>query len=133
MLNPSTADAVLDDATIRRCINLARSWNYGALEVVNLFAYRTTHPKELRKVANPIGADNDRYLASLGDRVETILLAWGNWGSLHNRCQAAMPLLGRSSRLHCLGLTQQGQPRHPLYLPRNSTPIVFSSTDPVSD
>lgn len=38
MLNPSRADAQINDPTITRCINFALSWGYGRLEVVNLFA-----------------------------------------------------------------------------------------------
>lgn len=59
MLNPSVADATADDPTIRRCIRFARKWGYGSLEVVNLFAWRATDPKELRIAADPIGLDND--------------------------------------------------------------------------
>ncbi len=38
MLNPSRADAEVNDPTITRCINFAKLWVYGRLEVVNLFA-----------------------------------------------------------------------------------------------
>lgn len=55
MLNPSTADAQQDDPTLGKCIKFATSWDYGSLEVVNLFAYRATKPCELRKVSDPIG------------------------------------------------------------------------------
>lgn len=50
MLNPSTADATNDDPTIRRCTRFAQFWGYGAIEVVNLFAYRATRPIQLRCV-----------------------------------------------------------------------------------
>ena len=49
MLNPSRADAQINDPTITRCINFARSWGYGRLEVVNLFAYRTSKPSLLKQ------------------------------------------------------------------------------------
>ena len=62
MLNPSRADAEINDPTITRCINFAKSWGYGRLEVVNLFAYRTSHPSLLKQTAEPIGRDNDRYI-----------------------------------------------------------------------
>lgn len=62
MLNPSTADASANDPTIVRCRNFAYSWNYGSLEVVNLFAYRATNPRVLRTVQDPIGPENDRHI-----------------------------------------------------------------------
>jgi hypothetical protein len=55
MLNPSTADADVDDPTIRRCIGFARSWGAGALEVVNLYAWRATQPAELKAAVGPVG------------------------------------------------------------------------------
>lgn len=62
MLNPSKADASIDDPTLRRCISFAKFWDYGSLIVVNLFAFRTASPLELKKVDNPIGKQNDRHL-----------------------------------------------------------------------
>ncbi len=62
-LNPSTADAQHDDPTVRRCIGFARRWGYGGLTLVNLFAYRTTEPAELKEVDDPVGLDNDRWIA----------------------------------------------------------------------
>ena len=60
--DPSRADAKVNDPTITRCINFAKSWGYGKLEVVNLFAYRTPHPSLLKQAAEPIGRDNNRYI-----------------------------------------------------------------------
>ena len=62
-LNPSTADETTDDPTIRRCINFAKSWGYGGLYMVNLFAYRSTNPNNIRIVDNPIGDDNDSCIS----------------------------------------------------------------------
>lgn len=118
MLNPSQADETVNDPTIRRCIGFARSWGYGSVEIVNLFAYRTPHPQNLRQVSDPIGQDNDRILSTFAQTVDRIILAWGNWGHLHGRDQAVISLLSEAE-LCCFGLTKQGQPIHPLYLPRD--------------
>jgi hypothetical protein len=125
MLNPSTADAHTDDPTIRRCIGFARSWGYGALEVVNLFAYRATQPIELRRAPDPVGKDNDRYLLAAGQRSQLVILAWGNWGSLNQRDRAVLHLLGDRRDIYCLGRTRSGQPRHPLYLKGDTVPVRF--------
>lgn len=126
MLNPNRADAVIDDPTIRRCLGFAKAWGYGKLEVVNLFAYRTAHPKELHQVADPIGAENDLYLTSLSDRVERIVLAWGNWGTLGDRAQIVLQFLPPYPHLYCFGLTKTGQPRHPLYLRKDTLCCAFN-------
>jgi hypothetical protein len=123
MLNPSTADATQDDPTIRRCLGFAHAWGYGSLEVVNLFAYRSPTPKALGKVPDPVGPENDRYLLACTQRVQTLILAWGNHGSFHNRHLQVLSLLADGQPLYCLGLTQAGQPRHPLYLSRNTIPV----------
>ena len=125
MLNPSTADAAKDDPTIRRCASFARSWGYGSLEVVNLFAYRASEPKRLRQTPDPIGPANDDYLVDAADRVQTVVVAWGVHGALMDRGLEVSRLLAGRSQLHCLGFTQAGQPRHPLYIRRETVPVLF--------
>ncbi len=129
MLNPSQADATLNDPTIRRCIGFAQSWGYGGLEVVNLFAYRTKSPAHLQQIKDPIGADNDRYLLTLAKRVDTIVLAWGNAGTLKGRDRAVMQQLNSQQNVFCLGITKTGQPRHPLYLKRDTLLTKLNFTD----
>jgi hypothetical protein len=126
MLNPSRADAEINDPTIRRCIGFARSWGFGGLEVVNLFAYRTTTPKDLSQVADPIGTDNDSHLQSFPKRVDRIILAWGNWGGLYKRDRQALFLLDSAHPLQCLGMTKHGHPKHPLYLRKTAHPLRFA-------
>jgi len=128
MLNPSRADASVNDPTIRRCLGFACFWGFGALEVVNLFAYRSARPQDLLQVNDPIGPDNEAYLASLSDRVDRIVLAWGNWGKLQGRNQVALEILA-SETLYCLGTTQTQQPRHPLYLHHSCVPTLFQRSD----
>ncbi len=125
MLNPSRADGTVEDPTLRRCIQFARQWGYGALEVVNLFAYRTPKPALLLQVPDPIGPDNDQYLLTLAARVERIVLAWGNGGQLYHRDRQVLPQFAQTGIACCLGLTKLGQPLHPLYLPSTIVPMPY--------
>jgi hypothetical protein len=124
MLNPSTADATRDDPTIRRCIGFARAWHYGAVEVVNLFAYRATDPARLAQVADPVGPDNDHYILQTAEHCAKLVAAWGCQGKLMGR-DAAIRRLLKDVTLCCLGLTQDGYPRHPLYLRADAQPVPY--------
>src|SRR5881396_744410 len=93
MLNPSTADAMHDDPTIRRCIGFARNWGFGGVDVVNLFALRATDPRALRRAHDPVGPANDRHIASAGSRASLVILAWGAQGRLRGRAQDAWRIL----------------------------------------
>jgi hypothetical protein len=112
-LNPSTADAEKNDPTIRRCLGFAQEWNYGGLVVCNLFAYRSTDPRALRIVDDPIGPDNDAAIRQACGFAERIVVAWGIHGRLGGRNDEVLPMLRRP---YCLGVTFGGSPKHPLYL-----------------
>ena len=79
LLNPSTADAFQDDATITRCAYRARVWGYGGMYVANLFAYRATNPTELSSAnVATIGVSNDAWLSAL---LRSDLFHVVGWGS----------------------------------------------------
>ena len=125
MLNPSIADATHDDPTIRKCIGFAKRWGYSVLEVVNLFALRSTDPKKLQAVDRPIGPLNDGYIEEAASRADRIVAAWGGGGRYLNRGQKVR------ERLRWLGYEvwairiTKGEPWHPLYLPYESDPVVI--------
>jgi hypothetical protein len=125
MLNPSTADASLDDPTIRRCTGFARREGYGALIVLNLYAYRATNPKVLVTCADPVGPHNDTILwAHLLAAAEGPTPVVAAWGANAKRERVAHVLgLRPSVDWRCLGVTKDGQPRHPLYV-RGDQPLV---------
>ena len=124
MLNPSTADAMADDPTIRRCIGFARGWGFGAVEIVNLFACRATRPADLRAARNPIGCENDEAIRRAADRSDCFVAAWGNHGSYLGRALQVCELLAGVETL-CLGLNTTGHHRHPLYVPQRTRPVPF--------
>ncbi len=109
MLNPSTADANTDDHTIRKCVGFSVRYGYHSLEVVNLFAYRATSPKDLKAATNPEGPDNDFYLERAAGSDHDVIIAWGNHGTYMNRDNEAMKLFPHAN---CLGVTKGGNPKH---------------------
>ncbi|KUN38306.1 hypothetical protein AQJ27_45175 [Streptomyces olivochromogenes] len=119
MLNPSTADAMDDDPTIRRCTSFARREGAGGLVVVNLFALCSTDPRALRHHPDPVGPVNDAFIRRATASASTVVVAWGAAGVEHNGrgARIAETLRARGVQLQCLGQTSTGQPRHPLYLP----------------
>lgn len=127
MLNPSTADADLDDPTIRRCMGFAKGWGHSRLEVVNLFAYRSTDPKAMALAESPIGPDNDAHLLRAAYGADRIICAWGAHGVHMQRSARVAGLLRAGGyQLQHLGLTKAGQPRHPLYLAGATQPEVWN-------
>ena len=117
MLNPSTATELQDDPTIARCVARARALGFGGIAVGNLFALRATDPLSLRRTADPVGAGADAALVQTLSGSAQIVCAWGNHGSFQGRSAQVLDLMRPTGLgLVHLGLTAQGQPRHPLYV-----------------
>lgn len=125
MLNPSTADAREDDATIRRCMSFAGAWGCGGICVLNLYALRATDPRELDRHHNPVGPENDaclmRAFGYASARGEHVVAGWGANPAAEGRALRVRALAASAEvELRCLGRTKDGAPRHPLYLPSDS-------------
>jgi len=128
MLNPSTADASLDDPTIRRCIGFTKSYGYGSLEVVNLFAFRATDPKDMAAAkargVDVIGPDNDKHITEAASRASLVIAAWGA-DKLAPLRSVFIRKLVAPHELRALGKSKGGAPKHPLYLPSNSELVTL--------
>jgi len=124
-LNPSTADGEQDDPTVRRCIGFSQSWGFGKLAIVNLFALRSKDPALLSVEPDPIGPENDRWIMELANEFTMTIAAWGGHAAVKGR---ATDVLRKLLRVHHLGLTNAGHPKHPLYLPKTIRPTLFEST-----
>lgn len=127
-LNPSTADEREDDPTVRRCIGFARDWGFGSMLMANLFAFRATEPYYMKRAEDPVGFANDRALLGLVNISDLLVAAWGNHGKHKGRAKYVRNLLSFAN-LHVLGLTQEGQPQHPLYLPGDRKPKKWEVED----
>ncbi|NNL17604.1 MAG: DUF1643 domain-containing protein [Boseongicola sp.] len=117
MLNPSKATELANDPTVERCERRARALGYGAMRVCNIFAWRETEPKLLKKAPRPNGVYNDAQLREAATWGDDILCAWGVHGAHLERADEVVELLaGLEAPLLCLGQTKDGHPRHPLYV-----------------
>ena len=121
-LNPSTADEKEDDPTIRKCIDFAKNWGYGGFYMLNLFAFRATHPEDMFKENEPIGKDNDKYIKEYSKKCDKVMCVWGNNGVYKNRSKEVLEMLDNA---YYLKLNQTGEPAHPLYLKSELVPIKF--------
>lgn len=131
-LNPSTADETIDDPTIRRCISYAMRWNYGGLFMANLFAYRSTDPRRLDRLAEKVEPAScrglhDRLLVQYADQSDLIVAAWGSDKNVGDRGRQVCQLLARP--IHCLKRNDDGSPGHPLYLKKDLTPQLYYSPE----
>lgn len=124
MLNPSTADALEDDPTIRRCINFAKLWGCGRLEVRNLFAYRATDPRELKRCDDPVGPENNDHIIQAAATAHKIVLAWGTKGTLMGRDREVYKMVAQY-KPECLDISKGGHPKHPLFVPAERQPIHY--------
>lgn len=124
MLNPSTADEVDNDQTVERCERRARQLGYDGLVVTNLFAFRATAPRAMKAAADPVGSENDAAILAVAGRAALVIAAWGAHGGFRGRSQQVRQLFCEIGLpLHCLALTQSGEPKHPLYLPYDLWPV----------
>lgn len=134
MLNPSTADAAVDDPTIRRCIKFAQSWGDGAIEVVNLYSYRTTYPVDLvsarHRGIDVIGMSNDAAIAASVLRARIVVAAWGAKYHLEDGRSAIVisNILRFGIWIYCLARTDSGYPMHPMARGKSRIP---DDTNPV--
>lgn len=125
MLNPSTADAMVNDPTIGRVISYSRRWGYAGAHVVNLFNLRATDPQEilaessLLRLLGPDGFGMQHIVESvMATGATQVVCGWGAKGShlgQDSRTLAALRALGATP--YALGLNRDGTPVHPLYQP----------------
>ena len=128
MLNPSKADANIDDRTIKKCMATAARWGYDGMFVVNLFALRSTDPGEIDLSSEPIGPENDGAIAEIAlNKCDLIVAAWGvpKTSRIERRIRDVLKIVFPRP-LHALALSKGGHPRHPLYLPYVAKPLLWA-------
>ncbi len=132
MLNPSTADAVQLDPTVRRCVGFARSWGHARLVVLNAYALRSTDPRGLWTHPEPVGEGiaNDLHIRAQAQLAAAegipLLAAWGVHAQPERVARIVELVEGAGAHLVCLGTTKEGAPRHPLYVAASTRPEAWS-------
>lgn len=119
MLNPSTADATTNDRTIEAVLDFSARWMCTRVDVVNLYAYRATDPSELWRTDDPVGPDNDQWIARTCSGADLVVCAWGG-NAMPDRTMAVDRILPRP--LWALVINKDRTPKHPLYIKRD-TPL----------
>jgi hypothetical protein len=126
MLNPSLADENRSDPTVTRCVTRALNGEYGGVEVYNLFALISPYPKDLLKVEDPIGSQNDDYLRSIIHN--DIIVGWGaevlKLGRFCRRDEDVLKLLNRPVKALKVS-AKTGKPYHPLYVSYSAVPMEY--------
>ncbi len=128
LLNPSIADAIKPDPTMTRCANYARAWGRDGIVITNLFAFRSSEPRDLRSAPDPIGPLNDLDLITCAHNSCLIVCGWGADPFAQEQARKVKAMLrerGYANKTHVLRLTKDGAPGHPLYLPKNLTPQLW--------
>jgi len=122
MLNPSIADEKQNDPTIRRIISFARRFDAKILWVVNLFGYISSDPDILKRVDDPIGRENDKFIKKYSDLADIVIIGWGSKGGFMRRDKEVLKIISKD-KVFALKLLKHGEPAHPLYL-RKDSPLI---------
>lgn len=123
-LNPSTADEHQLDPTLRRIRDFSATWGYSFFVMLNAFAWRATDPANMKASTDPIGPDNDKWIKHWSNKVDRVMIGWGEHGAHLGRDQQVLSLLDRR-KTFCLERNASGQPKHPLYVAKKNQPLLF--------
>ena len=130
MLNPASTIETLNNPSKHRqtrtlCINFARRWGFGLLEVVNLFALEARTPKILFMANDSVGPKNDEWICDAVERVDKVVMAWGRHGSYRNRSKNVLEKMLPIKVPYYLMQTKGGEPKHPIGIPKDAQPIAW--------
>jgi hypothetical protein len=125
MVNPSTADGIDTDQTIRKLDGFGFRLGWSKYIVANKFAFRAKFIRDVGYSADPIGPNNDAYIYDAILRSDITVVAWGTLGklpdNLQNRWRDIVEIASNMNRpLYCLEYCMDGQPKHPVMLGYNS-------------
>lgn len=130
-INPSTADASIDDATVKKWIGFTKRNNGRGFLVGNAFAYRATNVKDLSKTDNPVGENNILYIQKIINTVDVIVPCWGNSSKVSKNLRPQLEIildqiLKSGKPVKIFGKTKSGDPLHPQMLAYSTSLIDYT-------
>ena len=125
LCNPSIADAEIDDPTERRCWGFTSSWGFGKMVMVNVNPYRSTDPKRAQIPPDSVNDYNRIRLINHARKASLIICGWG-LNAAPALASGVELALRHCNDVHHMGLTKNGQPKHPLYLPKETRPQLWT-------
>lgn len=132
MLNPSTADADVDDPTVLRCVAFARYWGYDGIRVVNLVSFRATQPEHMYAwfIQQPMAVLDTHAAAAYAicaarDTAKVVVAHGRLHDSMRGHMLRTMRKISTVRNLHAIKLNKDGSPAHPLYLKGDLTPRLY--------
>lgn len=133
-INPSTADASEDDATVRKWIGFCKRWGASRFIVGNVFAYRATDVKKLAAINDPHGPDIGDHITAIIDEADILVPCWGNTTKVPPALQEFFDVLldalvSSGKPVQCFGLTKAGDPLHPLMLGYDTPLVPWNSSE----
>lgn len=136
MLNPSTATSLVNDPTVAKCVGYGQRWGYGLVEVVNIFALRSTDPNGLKAFSDPIGPVNNEFIINCVRNSEKVMCAWGRHGDYLGRGRAVAKMLKEKNldhKLYYLEVSKKDYaPHHPLYKKNSLEPQPWTADKYIS-
>lgn len=118
-LNPSTANADKDDATINNLRTALSALGFGGFYMMNCWAYITSKPELL--MINPMSEEwNNNMISVTASKCAVVIFAWGTF-KIVNETGRDKELEEMFPNAKCFGKNKNGTPMHPLALMYNGT------------
>lgn len=125
-MNPSTADAIVNDPTCAREWTFTLREGFSGMVKANVGDWRATDPKMLLAPGVVVSSpDNLPTIRAAAARADKVILCHGKLNRALAPAGRALvdALTGDGVHLWCFGTNADGSPKHPLYL-RGDTPLV---------
>lgn len=130
-INPSTADAIRDDQTVKKWIGFTLRNGGRKFIAGNVFSYRATKVTELASAPFPHGPQHLAHLLGIVQEADVLVPCWGSRDKVPKNLHAQIDLLltwliATGKPVMCFGVTASGDPKHPQMLGYSTELVPWS-------